>query len=117
MEYIGPNYALLIGGPILLIGLLIWFIKSKTRLKRLTVIFTSLVILFLGLAIDRTDTLDKEKNEVLYEIGKQNIESSTELMSKLNFDTTLIAYYCLATILVILIVVIELKNKNLAQQG
>ncbi len=79
---------------IIVIPLIIWFVRSKDRVKRLVIILTGVALFFTGMLMNRIDQVDTKINETF------------------SFDRIMICYALLVSACIISIVYIEVQNKK-----
>ncbi|WP_299274270.1 hypothetical protein [uncultured Psychroserpens sp.] len=100
---------------ILSIALIFWFLKSKTRLRKMIVILTGLALVLFGYILNQIDIYNSNKDLVLNQEDLDSVQRN-ELMSNLNFDLGLIIYSVLLGLAIISIVYLEVHHKKVLQQ-
>lgn len=94
METNAYPYTLLIVVLLILIPLIIWFVRSKDRVKRLVVILTGVALFFTGKLMNRIDRVN------------------TKIDDPFSFDSIMLSYALVVSICIISIVYIEVQNKK-----
>ncbi len=108
----GPNYIFLLAFLVLVIVIIIWFFKTKGRLKRLQVVLSVLAVAYAHLASQRSYELDKQKKELLYEFQDKNAEAVELIIEHLSNDTSLTAYYTFIGIIILMVTLIEIHIRK-----
>lgn len=79
---------------IIVIPLIVWFIRSKSRVKRLVVILTGVALFFTGMLMNRIDRVN------------------TKIEDTFSFDSSMLSYVLIVSVCIIAIVYIEVQNKK-----
>lgn len=79
---------------IIVIPLIIWFVRSKDRVKRLVVILTGVALFFTGMLMNRIDRVNTKIDETS------------------SFDSIMLSYALVMSVCIISIVYIEVQNKK-----
>lgn len=75
----------------------------------MVVVFSALAVMFFGLARNRADNLDYERDKIVFSLSNNSIHYSDELLKPFSYDASLIAYHAITGILLIMIAILEWK--------
>ena len=111
METIGYSFLEIILILIPIVGLLIWFIKSKKLLRRIVILCVGAIPILLWLADKRRDEVRKLRNEVVVKYA-HDIDLLIDNVNRVEDDVLLMSYYLGVGVLVILIIYLERKQST-----
>lgn len=109
MRLVQPPIFLFISIGVLLVLFAIWFLKSKSEVRKMIVVFWALALFFFGMAWERAKDLDYERDEIIYQLSRESIHYSDKLLEPFSYDPSLIAYHAITGILLIMIAILEVK--------